>query len=172
MTKTTAALIAIDGVDEASLLAAAREEGLSTRAPGISRWDASGVFQDLSVADAEAGTPSARVLLLLYAADLAFRLRWEIRPALAEGRTVVAAPYLQTAFAFGRAAGLPVGWIMNLFKFAPKPNEQYFAALPDSKPLAKVSGFVAFSCRRMANSNGFAPRDILARTAQVLSLKY
>ena len=40
-------------------------------------------------------------LLLLYAADLAFRLRWEIRPALAEGYTVVAAPYVETAVAFG-----------------------------------------------------------------------
>ena len=59
------------------------------------------------MADAAAGAPSARTLLLLYAADLAFRLRWEIRPALAAGRTVVAAPYVDTAVAFGRAAGVP-----------------------------------------------------------------
>ena len=30
-------------------------------------------------------SPSSRTLLLLYAADLAFRLRWEIGPALDEG---------------------------------------------------------------------------------------
>ena len=64
------------------------------------------MFQELAVADEAAGAPSARTLLLLYAADLAFRLRWQIRPALAEGRTVVAAPYVDTAMAFGRAAGL------------------------------------------------------------------
>ena len=48
------------------------------------------------------GFKDPRTLLLLYAADLAFRLRWEIRPALAEGHTVIAAPYLDTAFAFSR----------------------------------------------------------------------
>ena len=73
-----------------------------------------------------AGAPSARTLLLLYAADLAFRLRWEIRPALAEGRTVVAAPYVDTAMAFGRAAGVPVGWLTNLFRFAPPAAERRF----------------------------------------------
>src|SRR5204863_7343087 len=93
---------------------------------GISRWDASGVFQDLAVADSGAGAPSPRTLLLLYAADLAFRLRWQIRPALSEGRTVVAAPYVETAMAFGRAAGLPPGWLINLFRFAPRPPEHYF----------------------------------------------
>ena len=54
-------------------------------------------------------TASPRTLLLLYAADLAFRLRWEIRPALDAGQTVIAAPYLDTAFAFGRACGLSRG---------------------------------------------------------------
>src|SRR6185312_8243106 len=122
MKKPKPLLIAIDGVDGAALLTAARE-ALSARGPGgISRWDASGVFQDLAVADADAGLPSARTLLLLYAADLAFRLRWQIRPALAEGRTVVAAPYVDTAMAFGRAAGLPSSWMMNLFRFAPRPG--------------------------------------------------
>src|SRR5262245_59826929 len=103
----TPALIAVDGVDPGALLAAAKAAlgaSAATVRGGISRWDASGVFQDLAVADADAGSPSARTLLLLYAADLAFRLRWQIRPALAEGRTVVAAPYVETAMAFGRAA--------------------------------------------------------------------
>ncbi len=117
-------LIAVDGVEATAVLVAARAALASLSRGGISRWDASGVFQDLAVADAAAGAPSPRTLLLLYAADLAFRLRWQIRPALADGRTVVAAPYVDTATAFGRAAGLPAGWLANLFRFAPRPAER------------------------------------------------
>ena len=61
------------------------------RRGGVSRWDASGLFDELVAGGEQAGRPSARTLLLLYAADLAFRLRREIRPTLAEGRTVIAA---------------------------------------------------------------------------------
>src|SRR6185295_8803692 len=127
-------LIAFDGVEASAVLAAAKA-ALAASAPGarggISRWDASGLFQDLAVADDEAGAPSARTLLLLYAADLAFRLRWEIRPALAEGRVVVAAPYVDTAVALGRAAGLPSGWLTNLFGFAPPAaDSRYVDVLP------------------------------------------
>ena len=77
---------------------------------GISVWDSSGIFFEmhgLEVAD----RPSARTIVLLYAADLFFRLRWEIIPALEEGKCVVAAPYLETArvwFCHG-AAGEVVG---------------------------------------------------------------
>ena len=80
--------------------------GRRQRRGGISSWDASGIFGEVVVAEESAGLPSARTLLLLYAADLAFRLRWEIKPALAEGLIVVAVPYVDTAIAFGRAAGL------------------------------------------------------------------
>ena len=79
-----AELIAVDGVDAAAVLAGARAALGAQARGGISRWDASGVFQELAVAGETAGAPSARTLLLLYAADLAFRLRWQIRPALAE----------------------------------------------------------------------------------------
>jgi hypothetical protein len=141
MSRPKARLIAVDGVDAAAVIAAARRALGSKDRGGISHWDASGVFQDLAVADDSAGAPSPRTLLLLYAADLAFRLRWEIRPALAEGKTVVAAPYVETAMAFGRAAGIPAGWLTNLFRFAPRPHEHCFV---HSKGGKVVDGFVGF----------------------------
>src|SRR5262245_27172173 len=119
-------LIAVDGIDTGAVLATARQALGSRARGGISHWDASGVFQDLAVADDAAGAPSPRTLLLLYAADLAFRLRWEIKPSLAEGNTVVAAPYVNTAVAFGRASGIPAGWLENLFRFAPRATEHCF----------------------------------------------
>ena len=47
------------------------------------------------MAKGKRGYAPPQTLVLLYASDLLFRLRWEIRPALAEGRTVVVAPYVR-----------------------------------------------------------------------------
>jgi hypothetical protein len=149
--RAKAELIAVDGidVDAAAVVAASSAAPATPARGGISKWDASGVFQDLAVADREAGAPSARTLLLLYAADLAFRLRWQIRPALADGRTVVAAPYVATAVAFGRAAGLPNRWLTNLFGFAPRPDAHVFVHTA-RKGRAAIDGFVAFACDHVA----------------------
>jgi hypothetical protein len=165
------ALIAVDGVSAGAIAAAARTAlGSNGSADGgISRWDASGVFQELAMAGESAGRPSARTLLLLYAADLVFRLRWEIRPAMEEGRRVVAAPYVDTAIAFGRAAGLPASWLTNLFRFAPAPRERRFAAA-DRGPGKTAQGFIEFSCEWMAGaSDGPARRRIARGTAEHLS---
>lgn len=171
--RSKGSFIAIDGVNGAAVNAAARAEvkrvARNQRA-GVSRWDASGVFGDLIVADAEAGRPSARTLLLLYAADLAFRLRWEIRPAIAEGRTVAAAPYVATAIAFGRAAGLPGGWLKNLFAFAPKPDEARLvdkASPRTSKPIC----FVDFACEHASsNGHGLTRRQLANRARKHLAV--
>ena len=90
---------------------------------GISHWDASGTFFELQLGNGRKSlTLSPRTLLLLYASDLAFRLRWEIRPAVAAGQVVIAASYTETAIAFGEAAGLPRKWIVELFRYAPRPD--------------------------------------------------
>jgi hypothetical protein len=167
-------LIAVDGV-EASAIFAAAKAALAASTPGepgarggISRWDASGIFQDLAVADEEAGVPSARTLLLLYAADLAFRLRWQIRPALAEGRTVVVAPYVDTAMAFGRAAGLQAGWLKNLFNFAPRAAERHFVHIHprEAHVTGPKGGFVGFACERASGgADGRTGRRMLEETA-------
>jgi hypothetical protein len=172
MTKTkktpTPELIAVDGIDPAAILAEARMALGHARHGGISKWDASGVFEDLAVADENAGAPSARTLLLLYAADLAFRLRWQIRPALAEGRVVVAAPYVDTALAFGRAAGLKPGWLENLFSFAPRPQQRRFAYARDRRLTVVKDGFVGFSCVRMIRPAGRTRRQVMEDTAKQL----
>src|SRR5204863_9905996 len=138
---------------------------------GISEWDASGLFEDMAVAPEEAGEPSARSLLLLYAADLAFRIRWEIRPALEEGRVVIAAPYVDTAIAFGRAAGLAGGWLRNLFRFAPRPDE----AIRIVALLAHVAdrrGFVEFGAERLAGTRQrLTPRQLIDRAGTFLKIR-
>jgi hypothetical protein len=63
-----------------------------------------------------------RSLALVYAADLAFRLRWEIRPVLESGGVVIAAPYVDTAIAFGACCDLSDEWLKQLLRFAPAPG--------------------------------------------------
>src|ERR1035438_2740850 len=121
-------LVALDGTNGVMLRSEAeRLAGICCHPgdPAWSLWDASNTFYEMRMAKAKNLTPTARALLLLYASDLLFRLRWEIEPTLKEGRTVVAAPYVESAMAFGVAAGLPKGWIKELFRFAPKPAASF-----------------------------------------------
>ncbi len=115
---------------------------------GISAWDASSLFYELSLGADPLQAPSPRTLLLLYAADLSFRLQWQIRPALSEGQFVIAAPYIETAMAFGQAAGLPAPWLKSLFRFAPAAARTY--RIRESRDTAAkikikvMDGFVEF----------------------------
>ena len=89
--------------------------------------------------------PSARTIVLLYAADLFFRLRWEIIPALEEGKSVVAVPYVETGIAFGKLAGVPAKWLDEVFRFAPQATESFRVdARSQHKLGASTSGFVEF----------------------------
>ena len=167
MSATRGYLIAVDGVSGAGVAAEARRL-LKARARaargGISWWDASGLFDQLSVSGEEHGVPSPRTLLLLYAADLAFRLRWEIEPQMAEGRIVVAASYIASAVAFGRAAGLKAGWLLNLFQFAPAPTVQHDVAVRSRSDRAP-RGFVEFASARLAGRvMGLTSRRLMERT--------
>ena len=121
-------LIVVDGsrgrdvIEAAEALAAGlRARGLAC---GISRWDASGLFNELALAGREERAISLRTITLAYVADLAFRLRWEIQPTLASGGVVIAAPYVETAVAFGVACGLPAQWLRDVLRLAPVPTER------------------------------------------------
>ena len=149
-------LIALDGASGPALAEIAgrllrgqlrpRQEG------GLSRFDASGIFFELRKGEKNIPQPSPRTLLLLYAADLVFRLRWEIKPALEEGYVVVAAPYVESAAAFGRAAGLPRRWLTDLFRFAPKPDASY--RLKERREIGtwkfkRSEGYLEFCCKTL-----------------------
>ena len=123
---------------------------------GVSQFDASGIFFELRKGEKNIPQPSPRTLLLLYAADLMFRLRWEIKPALEEGYLVVAAPYVESAIAFGKAAGLPRRWLVDLFNFAPKPDVCY--RLKEKRDAGvwkfkRSEGYLEFCCKTLLKSS-------------------
>ncbi len=115
-------LVAVDGSRGKDVFSAAEALAARLRRRGvecvISRWDASGLFGELAQGGRAGENVSPRTLALVYAADLAFRLRWEIRTAIETGGVVIAAPYVETAIAFGSACGLPEGWLRDLLRFA------------------------------------------------------
>ena len=138
-------LISIDAVRGNDLLPAAKRffELKQKDSDGWSTWDASGIFFELSGVNVNEG-PSARTLVLLYAADLRFRLRWQILPVLEAGGTIVAAPYVETAMVFGLALDLPLKWMTGVFRFAPRPTAAYW--LNGDPPIAHPpdAGFLEF----------------------------
>ncbi|MCX6590981.1 MAG: hypothetical protein NTZ56_05595 [Acidobacteria bacterium] len=155
-------LIALEGTGGAALVQASKRLQRQLRqgrkpAPPVCTWDASGIFHEIR--EGARGIPGAspRTLLLLYAADLAFRLRWQIRPALESGITVIAAPYLETAIGFGRAAGLSSSWLKDLLSFAPAPSGCYRSLEitgPASKMPKAADSYLEFCFQQLRNTEG------------------
>jgi thymidylate kinase len=114
---------------------------------GVSRWDSSGIFYELEQSDFLEHPPSPRTLMLLYAADLSFRLQWHIRPALKDGQCVIAAPYIESAIAFGKSVDLPPTWLDALFRFAPPAGTIYRIQEPREMPkrIKPMDGFAEFA---------------------------
>ena len=146
-------LISVDAVRGRDLLPSARHL-LQTRrrTDGFSMWDASGIFYELEDRRRDtAEEPSALTLVLLYAADLRFRLRWQIEPALASGQTVVAAPYVETAVAFGLSFGVTPKWLKEVFRFAPTVSMAYWVNGNPTMAAAPHAGFLEFCASLLSN---------------------
>ena len=162
-------LIAVEGTRGRDVQKAAVElwQQLSARGAhgGVSRWDASGIFSELRQGKRKHLSLSPRTLVLLYATDLVFRLRWEIRPALEQGHVIIAAPYIETAVAFGVATGLSRSWLTTLFGFAPPPDDCYRIKEPGNAPSGKGKRLDGFAeCCLGILALGLAP----AAQAEVL----
>jgi dTMP kinase len=128
------------------------------RNTGLSSWDGSGLFYDMAQAEKTVNGASPRVLMLLYASDLVFRLRWQIEPALEAGQTVVACCYVESAIAFGRSVGIPRPWLRDLFAFAPKPDKVYRApeeSLAFNRRGQPATSFLEYCFVQLRRSSGW-----------------
>src|SRR5205809_715362 len=140
-------LISVDAIHGQDLIPTARRllNGNIKRSGGFSPWDASSIFFELHGVQSEVEQrPSPQTLVLLYAADLRFRVRWNIQPALEIGQTVVAAPYTETGIAFGLALGLPRRWVTEVFRFAPKPSASFWVSGTRPAKPSPMAGFLEF----------------------------
>jgi hypothetical protein len=133
---------------------------------GVSPWDASAIFFQIGQGGRSIPGSPPRVLILLYAADLAFRLRWQIQPALDAGEHVIAAPYVETPIAFGVAAGLPWAWLKSVFEFAPQPDLHYRVperSIPTSVRGTPANSFVEFCFAQLRGNRGNWPIEDVRR---------
>jgi thymidylate kinase len=155
-------LVSLDGTSGAALIS--ESERLARLCcgegdPAWSRWDASNTFWEMRMGKAKHLNPTPHTLVLLYASDLLFRLRWEIGPAVQEGRTVVAAPYVESAVGFGLAAGLSKEWLDELFTFAAKPDF-CFRLKEKKKDKGKAKG-AKKAKKKAAKNGGKAPAAVI-----------
>ena len=149
---STGQLFSLDVIDGRDVVPAAKKVLKQHHGQnGISTWDSSSIFFEMH--GLEVGEhPSPRTLVLLYAADIFFRLRWQILPALEQGKCVVAVPYLETGFAFGALAGLPKRWLAEVFRFAPKAAVSYRLNGSSAKLGPPTAGFIEF-CSNTLNED-------------------
>ncbi len=172
-------LIALEGTSgpplEEAALKLVRSLGSDKNPAGLSRFDASNTFYDLRLRKVKTMNPSPRELILLYASDLAFRVRWEITPAVQAGMCVVAAPYVHSIIGFGEALGMTRRWLTDLFSFAPEP-EAVLRIKEKKKKIRKkgwrfkaADGYLEFCCASLAaGSKDFQPAEIRAAAVAYL----
>jgi hypothetical protein len=151
-------LIALEGSGGRSMAVAARQIERQLRREKVaiasSAWDASDLFFQITQGPRGLAAPPPQTLILLYATDLAFRLRWQIRPALEEGTTVIAAPYVETIVGFGIGARLPVSWLRRLFEFAPAADDIYRvpeSTIPADRRGTPSDSFLEFCLAQLRN---------------------
>jgi hypothetical protein len=163
-------LIAVEGTGGRSMAVAVKrlERGLRHDEvnAGISSWDASDIFFQIAGGAKGIPAPPPRTLIHLYACDLAFRLRWQIRPALEEGTTVIAAPYVETAIAFGRGTGLPHSWLKEIFSFAPTPDACYRvpeSTIPVDRRGKPSDSFLEFCFAQLRSGPGYWETEEIRR---------
>lgn len=81
---------------------------------------------------------SPECLQLLFAADRAHHLEKEIIPALKKGYIVVCDRYLFSTIAYGKAAGLPLGWLIQINKRFILPDLTFFLKVSSQTCLKRL----------------------------------
>jgi hypothetical protein len=82
---------------------------------------------------------------------------------------VIAAPYVATPIAVGRAAGLDPHWLADLFRFAPPATEHHVIDPAPARPLAERHGFVEFAWQHLETRLGGMTRlELMDRTRRHL----
>jgi dTMP kinase len=93
----------------------------------------------------EGHTLDARTFTLLYAADFADRLEFEILPALKAGFIVVADRYIYTAFARDVVRGQNRRWVRDLFGFSVLPDLVFYLDITPEALMPRILNGEGFS---------------------------
>jgi dTMP kinase len=76
---------------------------------------------------------------LLFAADRIEHVENEIKPALAAGRLVVCDRYVYSSLSYQGSAGVSTAWIVEVNRYALKPDFAVFIDMPPEKVLQRLN---------------------------------
>jgi dTMP kinase len=96
----------------------------------VTKWNSSPAFKDVIKAKKAARSLNPIDYALLHAADFHHRYENVIRPALRQGKTVLADRYIFTGLARDAARGLKRSWSMKLYSGVRKPDLVFYFAAP------------------------------------------
>jgi hypothetical protein len=147
----------VDGVTARRLRPARAKLPSTGRAQrsGISQWDASGKAEELAIAD-EAADPQ-------HGPSCCSTPRPRVPPAVGDspvarrGNSVIAAPHIDTAVAFGRAAGLTPP-LSDLARSARRRRKAVRRSTGKTSVRA-AAGFVEFGCKHGRSANASPVRN-------------
>ncbi|HMM41345.1 MAG TPA: hypothetical protein PKA95_05540 [Thermomicrobiales bacterium] len=137
-------LITVDGVDgsgratQLDLL----ETWLRVEGYGVVRtsWNSSKLVAKTIAEARRQRTLTARTYSILHAIDMAERQETEVIPALRGGYVVLADRYVCTAFARDIARGVDSDWILNLYRFAVRPDLSIYLRIDAETSISQVMG--------------------------------
>jgi len=104
----------------------------------VSKWNSANKISDIIRELKNKKDLKPQTWILLEAADLYERLRTCILPVVARGGIAILDRYYYTALVRGTVRGLNLGWIYNLYKYAPKPDFIFYFKVDPSVSMTRV----------------------------------
>jgi dTMP kinase len=99
---------------------------------------------------------NATTYSLLYASDFADRLENVIIPALKSGFVVLLDRYYSTALARDVVRGQDIGWVKNLYEYAPEPDLVFYLDMPVDILLKRIIGTTGLDFYESGRDMGFS----------------
>ncbi len=106
----------------------------------LSEWKTSRLISNVINEAKDKNLLNTTTFSLLYAADYAERLENEIIPALQSGFVVILDRYVYTAYVRDSVRGHDIGWVKNLYNYAPKPDLVFYLDVSVDVLLKRIIG--------------------------------
>ncbi len=122
----------------------------------VSEWKTSRLIANVIDDAKERNLLNATTYSLLYAADFADRLENQIIPALKSGFVVLLDRYYYTALARDVVRGQNIGWVKNLYEYAPEPDLVFYLDMPVDTLLKRIIGTTGLDFYESGRDVGFS----------------
>ncbi|MDR1327696.1 MAG: dTMP kinase [Heliobacteriaceae bacterium] len=122
----------------------------------VSEWKTSRLIAGVIDEAKDRNLLNATTYSLLYASDFADRLENVIIPALKSGFVVLLDRYYYTALARDVVRGQDIGWVKNLYEYAPEPDLVFYLDMPVDILLKRIIGTTGLDFYESGRDMGFS----------------